>query len=68
MCQTPPDGPATPASEASASTPKELTPTDKFKKTRVRDMKIGSVVCAVSPFQMTHARRMMLNGYSARTV
>jgi hypothetical protein len=34
----------------------------------LRYMKIGSVVCAVSPFQMTHARRMVLNGYSARTV
>jgi hypothetical protein len=34
----------------------------------VRDVKIGSMVCAVSPFQMTHARRMVLNGYSAHTL
>jgi hypothetical protein len=57
-CLTTTDGPATPTFCINV----ERTYSGRFvKKTpRVRDMKIGSVVSAMSPFQMTHARRMVL--------
>jgi hypothetical protein len=48
-CITPPDGPTTPTSEASAGTSKELTPTYKSKKTKSkRDEDWICGVCSVT--------------------